>query len=48
MNEKNEMEHTLPPFAPHRPSMPTVLPPSQLPVHQGAPTDRNPISQSLT
>ena len=28
--------------------MPIVLLPSQLPVHQGVPTDRNPISQSLT
>ena len=40
--------HTLPLFAPHRPSTPIVLLPSQLPVHQGVPTDRNPISQSST
>jgi hypothetical protein len=39
---------TLPLFAPHRPSMPIVLLPTQLPVHPGVPTDRNPISQSLT
>lgn len=42
------MALTLPLFAPHRPSMPIVLLPSQLPVHQDIPTDRNPISQSLT
>jgi hypothetical protein len=44
----NEIALTLPLLAPHRPSMPIVLLPSQLPVHQGVPTDRNPISQSLT
>jgi hypothetical protein len=45
---ENEMALTSPLFAPHRPSMPIVLLPNQLPVHQGVPTDRNPIFQSLT
>ena len=47
INEK-KMTLTLPLFVPHHPSMPIVLLPSQLPAHQGVPTDRNPISQSLT
>jgi len=45
---ENKMAHTLPLSAPHRPSMPTAPLLSQLPVHQGVPTDRNPISQSLS
>lgn len=45
---ENDMTLTSPLFAPHRPSTPIVLLPSQLPVRQGVPTDRNPISQSLT
>jgi hypothetical protein len=48
MIHENKMALTLPLSAPHRPSMPTVPLLSQLPVHQGVPTDRNPISQSLS